>query len=262
MLSPPFLVELRPDAPIAAAAIHAGHALRPEVAASIALDDAERLREEDPFTAQWTDFSGTRFIGLRSRFEVDFNRTREKAVYRVPGDAWGLQVWRAPPAPSLIRGSLAIYDAFHTEVHEALSALRERFGRFVVLDLHSYNHRREGASAAPADPELNPEVNIGTGSMDRERWAPLVDRFMHDLRNADYLGRSLDVRENVKFRGGNFSAWVHRRFPTSGCALAIEFRKFFMDEWTGAPDEEQVNAIGEALASTVPGLLESLGEVS
>jgi N-formylglutamate deformylase len=262
MLSAPFLVELRTDGPIAAAAIHDGHVLRPDVAASIALNDAERLREEDPFTARWTALAGTRFIGVRSRFEVDLNRPREKAVYRVPEDAWGLNVWRAPPPPSLIEGSLEIYDAFHDAVHTALLALHERFGRFLVLDLHSYNHRREGANAEPADPDLNPEVNIGTGSMNREQWAPVVDRFMRDLRAADYLGRSLDVRENIKFRGGNFAAWVHRRFPTSGCAMAIEFRKFFMDEWTGIPDEVQVNAIGRALASTVPGLLESLGAVS
>lgn len=260
-MKPAFVVELSDDAPIAVAAIHDGHELRAEVASAIALSDAERLREEDPFTARWTSISGTRLIGRRSRFEVDLNRPREKAVYLVPDDCWGLNVWREPPTESVLRESLAIYDAFYAAAHEALSALRDSFGRFVVLDMHSYNHRRAGALGPAADPASNPEVNVGTGIMDRQRWAPVVDRFMRDLGKADYLGRQLDVRENVKFRGGHFSRWVHRSFPESGCALAIEVRKFFMDEWTGQPDDAQVEAIGRALASTVPGLLETLGAV-
>ncbi|MGH8657056.1 MAG: N-formylglutamate amidohydrolase, partial [Gammaproteobacteria bacterium] len=72
------------DGPIVATAIHAGHALHPEIAALIALDEATRLREEDPFTAQLARVAPTRLIALRSRFEVDLNRPRERAVYRVP----------------------------------------------------------------------------------------------------------------------------------------------------------------------------------
>ena len=37
---------------VVATAIHDGHDLRPEVAEAVALGDAERLREEDPFTGQ------------------------------------------------------------------------------------------------------------------------------------------------------------------------------------------------------------------
>jgi hypothetical protein len=40
--------------------------------------------------------------------------------------------------------------------------------------------------------------------------------------------------------------------------LSIEFKKFFMDEWTGDLDEVQHDAIGRALAGTVPGVLEEL----
>jgi N-formylglutamate deformylase len=261
MTTPAFTIELALDAPVAAAAIHDGHALRPDVANAMALDDATRRREEDPFTAQWTSVAGTRLIAHRSRFEVDLNRPRDKAVYRRPADAWGLHVWRDAPSASLVDASLALYDDFYDAAHQTFSALRERWGRFVVLDLHSYNHRRDGADAPAADPDGNPEVNIGTGIMDRARWAPVVDRFVEDLRQADVLGRPLDVRENVKFRGGHFSDWIHRCFPEAGCAIAIEFRKSFMDEWTGEPDAERVSALGRALASTIPGLLATLEEM-
>ena len=133
---------------------------------------------------------------------------------------------------------------------------------FVVFDLHSYNHRRDGPDASPADPAANPEVNIGTASMDRDRWAPVVDRFISDLRQFDYRGRHLDVRENVKFRGGHFPRWIHQQFPDSGCALAIEFKKFFMDEWSGSLFRADHQAILEALRSTVPGVIEEVGRLA
>ena len=41
---------------------------------------------------------------------------------------------------------------------------------------------------------------------------------------------------------------------------SIEVKKFFMDEWTGVPDHAVINAIGEALKSTVPGVLEELAK--
>jgi hypothetical protein len=246
------------DSPLVAVAVHDGHDARDDSAALFAISDAERLREEDPFTGLWAEIAETHIIGLHSRFEVDLNRPREKAVYTKPEDAWGLIVWKSEPPPELVSASRAQYDAFYAEVEQILRRVADRYGRFVVFDLHSYNHRRDGPDAAPADPDLNPEVNIGTGTLDRAVWGGLADRFMHDLRAFDYLGRNLDVRENVKFQGGQFSRWVHQIFPGVGCSLAIEFKKIFMDEWTGQPDPQQLEAIRHALQATVPGILDNL----
>ena len=246
------------DTPLVAAAIHDGHEVREEVAKILGLTPAERLREEDPFTGTWTTIAPTRILGRRSRFEVDLNRPRKKAVYIEPADAWGLHVWRRKPSSEIISRSLAGYDAFYAAVRNVLKDLVKRFGGFVVFDLHSYNHRREGVSAPPAAATGNPEVNIGTGTMVHTRWRPVIDRFMDDLRNYDFLGRHLDVRENIKFQGGQFSRWIHESFPDAGCSLAIEFKKFFMDEWSGKPDDIQVEAIRRALRYTIPGVLEEL----
>jgi N-formylglutamate deformylase len=246
------------DGPLVAAAIHDGHSVRDEIGALIALGDGECLREEDPFTSEWSRVAPSRIIGLRSRFEVDLNRPRDKAVYLTPEDAWGLNVWENKLPEDVVERSLAEYDTFYRAAGELFDSKKASHGRFIVLDLHSYNHRRGGPDGEPADPEANPQVNIGTGTMDRARWAPVVDRFINDLRSVEFPGGALDVRENIKFKGGQFSRWIHKKYPQSGCSLAVEFKKFFMDEWTGAPDRSMVDAIGEALKSTVPGLLEEL----
>ena len=57
----------------------------------------------------------------------------------------------------------------------------------------------------------------------------------------------MDVRENVRFRGGELSRWVNERYRDRGCALAIEFKKMFMDEWTGTVDERHVEELVERL---------------
>jgi N-formylglutamate amidohydrolase len=254
----PYCIFRRGRSPIVAAAVHQGHATRDAVATALALDDRTQLREEDPYTAEWAQIAPTQIIGLRSRFEVDFNRPRDQAVYRVPADAWGLKVWRDPPSAELISASLQEYDVFYAAVERLLRQLLQEHGQVVVYDLHTYNHRRDGANAPPADPIENPEVNIGTGTMDRQYWAPIIERFMADLRAFDFNGRSLDVRENVKFQGGGFGRWIHATFPRQVCAIAIEFKKFFMNEWTGEPDLDEVERIFFALQSTLPGVTAEL----
>ncbi len=250
------------DSPIVAAAVHAGHTVRSEVAELLAMDKDARLREEDPYTDRLTRVASTRLIGCKSRFELDLNRPREKAVYVEPADAWGLQVWRRPPSQAAIERSLELYDAFYATVHGALTHLIKRHERVVVLDLHSYNHRRAGAEGPADAPAANPEINVGTGSVNREIWGPLVDRLIEDLRHARADGHNLDVRENVKFRGGHFPQWVNSSFPGTACAIAVEFKKTFMDEWTGALNQRVLEGLENALASMLPGLRASLDELT
>ena len=249
------------EGPIAAVAVHHGHELRPEVRDLMALSDADRLREEDPFTGEWTRIVPTNLVVTRSRFEVDLNRPRDKAVYRSPEDAWGLKVWKTEPDQDIIDRSLAEYDAFYEHLKEVLVALERQHGNFVLFDIHSYNHRRQGPDAPPAASDGNPQINLGTGSLNRERWAPVVDAFVDSLSTQKLPDGTLDVRENVKFQGGHLSRWVHETFPLSGCVLAIEVKKFFMDEWTGESDRAAIEAIKNALEATVEPVLEALKKV-
>ena len=63
----------------------------------------------------------------------------------------------------------------------------------------------------------------------------------------------MDVRENIAFQGrGEQTRFVHDDFPETGCAIAVEFKKFFMDEWTGEPDIEALAAMRAMVRSTLP----------
>ena len=247
--------------PLVGAAVHDGHLSRDEVTEQFRLDEKGRLREEDPFTGAMARLLPRHVVGLNSRFEVDLNRPHPKAVYRAPEDAWGLDVWKSELPDGVAANSMALYEAFYEETKVELEKVRESFGNFVVYDLHSYNHRRDGADGPPADPDENPEVNIGTKTLNDPKFRPLIERFMADLRAFDFGGRQLDVRENVKFGGGQFSKWIHDEFPDSACSIAIEWKKFWMNEWSGEADEAQRDLIRLALLSTFDGAREELAKL-
>ncbi|WEZ85019.1 N-formylglutamate amidohydrolase [Rhizobium sp. 32-5/1] len=249
----------RGDSPIVATAIHNGHHIRNDLRLPMALSSEDRLREEDPFTEFTIRDVPNRVVVHRSRFEVDLNRARDAAVYVLPEQAWGLNVWKQTPAADLVEASLGVHDDYYAMLGAFLRGIERNFGRFVVLDIHSYNHRRNGRDQSPTDRDAAPEINIGTSSMDRVRWGGVVDAFMETLSSFEFRGRRMDVRENIAFQGkGEQTRFIHETFPETGCAIAVEFKKFFMDEWTGMPDPEALQALRAMLASTIPVLEDTL----
>lgn len=227
------------------------------------LADEDRLREEDPFTDLLiADFPNQVHVH-QSRFEVDLNRARDGAVYLTPEQSWGLKVWQEPPAEAVVAESLAFHDAFYAKMKRVLTAIEKQHGRFVLIDVHSYNHRRKGAQAEATAQADAPDINIGTASMDRDRWSFVVDPFIQALRAQTFKGKPIDVRENVSFQGrGEQTRFVHATFPNSGCAIAVEFKKIFMDEWTGIPDHDAIGQLRKMLANTIPVLEHALREAS
>ncbi len=243
--------------PIVATAIHEGHGTREELTDLFNLTEEERLREEDPFTAKWLNISDNSIIVYHSRFEADVNRPRNKAIYLKPEDAWGLEVWKKELDKKIIENSLEVYDRFYKKAKEYFDSLFEIHDNILVYDIHSYNHRREGTNTA-ADPAQNPEVNIGTQNMDREAWQPVISVILQTFKNFDYDGRHLDVRENVKFKGGYFGQWLFKQYGNKICPVSIEFKKFFMDEWTGEPFSKDVELINQLVLSSKEPVLTAL----
>ena len=237
--------------PIVATAIHDGHELRPEVADIMRLPEHERLREEDPFTGQAIVDVPTHVIAHRSRFEFDLNRASDEAIYLTREQSWGLDVWSEPPSPAMVSRSLAIHAAYYAMLGHLLQEVADQNERFVLIDVHSYNHRRDGPEKGAAPQEEAPDINIGTFSMPREQWSYLLDPLMEAMRSIDFNGRRLDVRENIAFQGkGEQTRFVHDRYPGRGCAIALEFKKFFMDEWTGVPDQKELAAMRRFISFT------------
>ena len=234
----------RSDDCIIATAIHDGRGLREECATRMHLSADDRLREEDPHTGESIKGIPTHLVVHRSRFEVDLNRPREQAVYRTPEQSWGLHVWKAPLPDQEIAASLELHDAYYRMLGAQLDEMVAAHGRFVLLDVHSYNHRRSGPDGDATPQAEAPDINIGTFSMPRDRWSFVLNPMIDAMRQFDFNGRHLDVRENVAFQGkGEQTRFVHERYPETGCAIAIEFKKFYMDEWTGLPQPDEVAAM-------------------
>ena len=235
-----------------ATAIHAGHELRAEVAELMVLDEDVRFREEDPYTDRIASLAPARVVVHQSRFETDLNRPRSEAVYRTPDDAWGLDLWSDEELPDdIVARSLELYDSVYAALADRLDEVAAR-GPFVLLDVHSYNHPRHGPHAPHEPVEENPEVNLGTETIDG-RFEGVIDAFSRTMQDQGF-----DVRQNVKFKGRNLAWWVHERYAGVGCVLALEFKKTFMDEWTGQADESRIAELASSLAETFDPIRESL----
>jgi len=237
--------------PIVATAIHAGHAMRDSLEKWMSVDGAARRRDEDPLTDLWTSSADHALNVLRSRFEVDLNRSRRRALATDPADTWGISFWNQRPPRDEIEHSLRAHDAFYNLTQQWFDRLLERWGEILVLDVHSYNHRREGPEVPEAPAEANPELDLGVTTLDPRAWSDLVERFSEALRRpAD--GRCFDVRHNVRYPdGGYFPEWLYAIYRNRVCTITIEVKKFYMDEWSGAADLAEVEAVRSAIARAI-----------
>lgn len=248
------------DGPVIATAIHDGHAMRPSLHPHLALGADDRRREEDPLTGVLTAVGDVRIRVDPSRFQVDLNRPRDKAVTNDPADTWGLQVWRDRLPEDELERSLAEHDRFYAMVTELIDRMLERWDALLLIDIHSYNHRRDGADAAPAPQADNPDIELGVTTLDPARWGTVAERFGQVLRQGSIGGRTPDVRENVRFpTGGHFPEWVYAKWGERVCTISPEYKKHYMDEWTGQADiavlEECRRGLADAVAAVRPEFL-------
>ena len=249
------------DGPVIATAIHDGHAIRPSLRSLLRLPDDVRFREEDPLTGVLTSVGDVRIQVPTSRFELDLNRPRDKAVYARPDDCWGLEVWKEALPEVEVERTLASWDRFRAMFTELVDRLLERWDALLLIDIHSYNHRREGPDAAPAAQEGNPDIELGLTTLDPGQWGGVAERFADALRAVPVAGRVPDVRANVRFpTGGDFPEWVFRRWGARVCTISPEYKKIFMDEHTGQADIAALYALREGLQCAVDAVRPAFGE--
>ncbi|MCB5246495.1 MAG: N-formylglutamate amidohydrolase [Candidatus Cloacimonetes bacterium] len=221
--------------PLLTTAIHAGHQLPTELLKICGISEAGRLREEDPFTGEVAGLFPNHIVLETSRFAIDLNRPPEKAVYLAPEDCWGLPARTEAVPESLLARLRGDYSSWYSLLQYQIDRLLELHPFLVVLDLHSYNHRRGGLHAEPDPQEKNPDIIIGRSNL-LPKHHPAADALCQRLNGQAYRDKALDCRQDVKFPGGQMSRWLNLRYPDRLICLAIEFKKTFMDEWTGELD--------------------------
>ena len=240
------------DSPYWAFAVHDGHQVDSIAEQFILLDETQRLREEDPYTASISELPVNQLVVGTSRFQLDVNRKQEDAVYLRPEQAWGLSVWKDTLPSTVLEQLYEDYQDFYRQIDRYIQQTIEQHGFFIVFDVHTYNAQRI-SEEEPVDKHANPQINLGT-QYNQERWRPVVDRFVESVRNQQLLGDPIDIRENVKFKGGNLAQHILRKFGNHGCVLSIEFRKDFMNEWTGQPYQPAILEYKQLLLHTLKDL--------
>lgn len=220
--------------PILATAVHAGHQIRDELRQFLHADDATLRRDEDPMTDALASTADNIFINYQSRFEVDLNRPRDMALATDIEQTWGQKIWGATPPEVMVERSLAQHDKYYALMKQWLETLIAEHKKVLVLDIHSYNHRRNGADSAPALEDENPDIDLGLTTLDIERFGGVVDGLTTALKSMPCEGRELDVRHNARYPdGGHWPEWVFANYAKDICTITLEYKKFYMDEWTG-----------------------------
>ncbi|HHH43060.1 MAG TPA: hypothetical protein ENK49_02895 [Gammaproteobacteria bacterium] len=218
-----FFVTIMDYAHFACTAIHNGHRLRPELLANCALDEAQRLREEDPWTADVAANMPITLVANDSRYEYDLNRPPETCVYE---EAWGQTVWNTPLTDAEKAASLAKHEAFYTVLGALYEKLESLHPQVLVYDVHSYNCKRPGMGDVPL-------FNVGTEQLDTGRWQAVIDHWVEQLGNIQLPGIEVRAAINEVFYGRGYQAtFVNRHCPNT-LVLPTEIKKAFMDELSG-----------------------------
>lgn len=203
-------------------------------------------------TGVLTAVGDTRLRVRTSRFEVDLNRPRNKAVSDDPADTWGLQVWKSALPAAEIARSLTVYDDFYAMIRALLDEMISQWGCVLLLDIHSYNHRRDGPDAPPAPQAGNPDIELGVTTLVHKRWGPALKLFKEALRTRPVANRRPDVRDNIRYpTGGHFPEWVYANYGDKVCTSSPEFKKIYMDEWSAQLDIEALEQFREGLQDAV-----------
>ena len=207
------------------AAIHDGHQLRDELVDLCALNESERLFEEDPFTGEMIASMPITITALDSRYEYDLNRAPENCVYE---EAWGKQVWQTPLSEDVKQRSLEKHALFYRILGALIKKTEKRHGNCLVYDMHSYNYLRMEGQEPPV-------FNIGTEQLDSVRWDKVIQHWNHSLNSIELPNISSRSAINEVFWGrGYLATFVKNNFKNT-LALPTEVKKVFMDEQSGEP---------------------------
>jgi hypothetical protein len=220
-----FFIKIEDYTHFVCTAIHNGHNLRSGLVEKCALNDSERLREEDPYTADIAANMPITVVANDSRYEYDLNRSPETCVYE---EAWGQAVWCEPLSDAEKAASVAKHNAFYTVLGALYEQLESLHPQVLAYDVHSYNYKRPGMGDVPL-------FNVGTEQLDTQRWQPVIDQWVGKLGKITLPGIEVRAAINEVFYGRGYQATFVGKYFRNILVLPTEAKKVFMDELTGKP---------------------------
>ena len=235
--------------------MHAGSRIRPEIAKALTVKRVDRFREEDPFMGAFIRDFPIQIIARDSRFEYDLNREPHRAFYPFGSLKWGLKVWCRELTEEEQELSIMKHHEFHELVDMVAGYLLSHNRHALVFDMHSYCFQREGTNDWYEDPR--PEINLGTRPVNREHFSQAIDSFLKDLSNTGIGDRPIRVAENEVFPGGYLSRRLSKKWFDNILVLALEYKKIFMDEWTGQVYREILDELVQGFRTATDRLVNS-----
>lgn len=218
-----FAIKIDSYTPSICMAIHAGHNFRGELISKCALDEDERLYEEDPHTCQMIQAMPITLVAKDSRYEYDLNRPIATCIYN---KVWDKTVWKRKLTKKEYQTSIEKHQCFYRVVDVLTTTIERLFGAALIFDIHSYNYLGR-------EERVTPTFNIGTEQLDRERWKDIIELTLNRLRQVTLPNLPVTAEENQVFFGrGYLAAHINSRLQNT-LVLPLEIKKIFMDELGG-----------------------------
>jgi hypothetical protein len=237
-----FRIKIEYYAPYICGAVHDGHQFRKSLWEYCTHTQYERWYEEDPCTLQMVASHPVVIAGCDSRFEYDLNRPPEQCVFE---DAWGKPLWKKKLPESEKIQSQSKHRAFYEVVDALVSKIESKYGRALVIDMHSYNWKRWEREV--------PTWNLGTTNIDNQRYGHLVESWRTRLADIQ-LPHNIPATSRINdvfFGKGYFLKYITQNFDNT-LVMATEIAKVYCDELSGVIYPEVVASASRQLKELIP----------
>lgn len=231
-----------------AVALHAGSRVRSRLQGMMQASAVERAREEDLYTDRFVEDFPLVLLARDSRFEYDLNWEEAHCIYDYHKKKWGLQVWKRPLSNREINVTVEKYREFHSLMDLIVENVVSRFGSAILFDIHSFRYQRDNIVHWWEDNK--PEINLGTRYINRAFFAPQVEAFLQLNSEIILEGRMMRIAENELFPGGYLTRKYAKTHNEQVLVLAVEYKKVYMDEWSGTLFPEKLELLKQALLLT------------
>jgi len=236
-------------------AMHTGRRIRPEIVDALLVGEPDRLREEDTFADYFIGDLPIRIVALDSRFEYDLNRGANSAIYPFEKEKWGMKIWKRELSRDERRLSILKHREFHSIIDIVTNYMLRQNRYAVIFDMHTFCYQREEKRLWFKDPK--PEINLGSKPVNRTLFNEVIDNYILDLARIKIENHRVRIGENEIFPGGYLSRRLSKKWYENVLVLALEYKKIFMNEWTGEFYRDILDTLIEGFNSASAKLIQS-----